>query len=100
MVRAVEHRHSEVDDRIAGQNPTRPGVLDSLFDRRHELPRNRTAEDIVDELEVTAARQWIQLDLAVAELTVAAGLFLVAAVRFGGGLDGLAIWDARWLQDH
>ena len=40
----------------------------------------------------------LDLDLAVAELAVAAGLLLVAAVRFGRGLDRLAIRDARRLQ--
>ena len=60
-----------------------PRVLDALLDRRHELPRDRAAEDVVDELEVAAARQRLELHLAVAELAVAAGLLLVPAVRFG-----------------
>ena len=45
--------------------------------------RDRAAEDVVDELEVRAARQRLHADLAVAELAVAAGLLLVAAVRLG-----------------
>ena len=69
-----------------------------FLDGRHELPRNRAAEDVVHELEVGAARQRLDLDLAVAELAVAAGLLLVAAVRFRGRLDRLAIRDARRLQ--
>ena len=64
----------------------------------HELARDRAAEDVVDELEVGAARQRLDLDLAVAELAVAAGLLLVAAVRFGRRLDRLAVRDARRLQ--
>ena len=66
----------------------------------NELPRDRTAEDVVDELEVAAARQRLELDLAVAELAVAAGLLLVPAVRFGRRGDGFAIGDARQLQVH
>ena len=42
----------------------------------------------------------LHLDLAVAELTVAAGLLLVPAVRFGRRLDRLAVRDARRLQVH
>ena len=45
-----------------------------------------------------AARQRLDLDLAVAELAVAAGLFLVPAVRVGGHGDRLAIGNARQLQ--
>ena len=83
MVRAVEHRHAEIDHRIAGEVAARPRVLDALLDRRHELARDRAAEDVVDELEIGAARQRLDFDLAVAELAVAAGLLLVPAVRFG-----------------
>jgi len=65
---------------------------------RHELPRDRAAEDVVHELEVGAARQRLDPDLAVAELAVAAGLLLVSSVRLGRRLDGLAIRDAGRLQ--
>ena len=58
-------------------------VLDALLDRRDVLPRDRAAEDVVLELEVAAARQRLDPDLAVAELAVAAGLLLVPAVRLG-----------------
>ena len=68
-----------------------------FLDRRDELARDRAAEDVVDELEVAAARQRLELDLAVAELAVAAGLLLVAAVRLGRRRDRLAVGDARQL---
>ena len=77
-----------------------PRVLDPLLDRRHELARDRAAEDVVDELEIAAARQRLEPDLAVAELPVAAGLLLVAAVRLGRGGDRLAVRDPRQLQVH
>src|SRR5204862_5082647 len=60
--------------------------------------RNRAAEDVVHELEVAAARQRLELDLAVAELPVPAGLLLVPAVRLGRGGDRFAIRDPRQLQ--
>ena len=66
----------------------------------HELPRNRAAEDVVDELEIGAARQRLHRDLAVAELAVAARLLLVAAVGLDLGGDRLAVGDARRLERH
>ena len=93
-------RDAEVDHRVAGEVAAHARVLDALLDRRNELPRNRAAEDVVDELEIGAARQRLDLDLAVAELAVAAGLLLVAAVRLGRRLDRLAIRNARRLQVH
>ena len=45
-----------------------------------------------------AARQRLHADLAVAELAVAAGLLLVAAVALGRGLDGLAVGDLGLLE--
>ena len=44
--------------------------------------------------------QRLHADLAVAELAVAAGLLLVAAVRLGGRRDRLAVGDPRRLQVH
>ena len=71
-----------------------------FLDGGDELPRDRAAEDLVDELELAAARQRLHADLAVAELAVAAGLLLVAAVSVDARRDGLAIGDARRLQVH
>ena len=62
--------------------------------------RDRAAEDLVDELELAAARQRLHADLAVAELAVAAGLLLVAAVRLDARRDRLAVGDAWRLQLH
>ena len=98
VVGAIEHRHAEVDHRVAGEIPARARVLNAFFDRGHELARDGAAEDVVDELEVGAARQRLHPYLAVAELAVAAGLFLVPAVRLGRRLDRLAVRDARRLQ--
>src|SRR5690606_11679519 len=50
---------------------------------RDPLPRNGAAGDLVHELETLAARQWLHLDDAIPELTVTAGLLLMAAAHFG-----------------
>ena len=98
MVRAVVERDAEVDHRVAGEVAAHARFLDALFDRRNELPRDRAAEDLVDELELAAARQRLHPDLAVAELAVPAGLLLVPAVRLDARRDRLAVGDARRLE--
>src|SRR6187397_3232848 len=100
MERPVEDGRLEVDHREAGEEAAEPGVLDAFFDGRDELPGNRAAEDVVDELEVAPARQRLDLDLAIAELPVAARLLLVSAVRLGGRGDRLAVRNPRRLQVH
>ena len=73
---------AEVDDRDSrrGSRAARDSWM-PFSTGGNELARDRAAEDLVDELEVAAARQRLHRDLAVAELAVAAGLLLVAAVR-------------------
>ena len=100
VIRAVEDRRLEVHHRVAGEEPAHPRFLDALLDGRHVLARDRAAEDVVDELEIAAARQRLDPDLAVAELSVAAGLLLVASVRLGRRGDRLAIRNPRRLEVH
>src|SRR4029079_2835810 len=95
VIRAVEDRRLEVDHWVAGQEATRACVLDAFLDRRDELARNGATEDVVLELEVAAARQRLDADLAIAELAVAAGLLLVPAVGLGRRGDRFPIGDAR-----
>ena len=71
-----------------------------FLDRGNEPARDRAAEDLVDEFELAAARQRLHLDLAVAELAVAAGLLLVPAVRLDARRDRLAIRNAWRLEQH
>ena len=59
---------------------------------------NRAAEDFVGELEVAAARQRFHLDPAIAELAVAAGLLLVAALDVGPAANGFAVGNLRRFQ--
>src|SRR5207245_2118624 len=63
------------------------------------LPGNRASEHLVDELEVAAARKRLDLDLAVGELSVSAGLLLVPSVRIGRPRDRLPIRNFRRMED-
>ena len=100
MIGAVVEDDFEVHHRIAGEIAARGRVLDSLFDGGNEVPGNGAAEDIVDELELGAARERFHLDLAIAELAMAAGLFLVAALHVGSAPNGFPIGDLGRLQDY
>ena len=62
------------------------------------MSRNRAAENFVGEFELSAARQRLHADPAVAELAVAAGLLLVAALHVGLAANGLAIGNFRRVQ--
>src|SRR6185437_12291920 len=73
-------------------------LLDALFDRGDEVARDGAAEDLVDELEASAAFERLHADLAVAELAVAAGLLLVPSLHVGPAQDGLPVGHARSAQ--
>src|SRR2546429_6446926 len=51
-------------------------------------------------LEFAASRQGLHLDLAITELAVAAGLFLVPALHVGAPANGLAVGHLGRLQIH
>ena len=95
MVLAVVEDDPEVDHRIAREEALPADLLDALLDGRDEVARDRAAVDVVHELEVLPAGQRLDLDPAVGELAVAAGLLLVAAVRLGLARDRLAVGDLR-----
>ena len=59
-------------DRESGEEAFETCVLDSLFNSRDVLTRNRTAEDLVDEFEHAPARERFHGDLAIGELAVSA----------------------------
>src|SRR5262249_10159418 len=73
-------------------------VANTLFDRRNPVFRNRSAENIVDELDALAALDRLELHAADAELAVPAGLFLVLAFGVGLTADGFAVGHFGRLQ--
>ena len=100
VVLPVLQSDAEIDHREAGQVALLARVLDPLLDRGDVLARDRAAEDLVDELEVGAARQRLDRDLAVGELPMASRLLLVPAVRVRGLRDRLAVRHLRRMEDH
>ena len=74
VVRAVDQRDLDVDHRVAGEDAVVSASRDALLDRGDVLPRDRAADDLVDELEALAGLVRLDLELDVAVLAVAAGL--------------------------
>src|SRR3990172_4709307 len=70
----------------------------ALLDSRDVLPGDGPAKNVIYELKLAAARQWLHFDFAVAELAVTAGLLLVAALDVGGTADGFTVRDFRGLE--
>ncbi len=99
MVGTVIEHHTKIDDRESGEIAARGGVADSFFHGRNVILRNRAAKNIVDELELAAARQRFHPDLAVAVLPVATGLFFVTSLHVGLPADRLAIRNLGRLQN-
>ena len=98
MIRTVEDGHLKVDYRIAGEEAGGGCFKDAFLDRWNEVLRNGSAEDFIGELEFRAARKRLHADPAIAELAVAAGLFLVTALDLGLAADGFPIRNFRRVQ--
>src|SRR6185436_20710858 len=90
VVGAVDERHRKIDHR----EPKRP-VLErvdyAFFHRRDVVARHHTAGDAILELEAGPTRQRLDLEHHVAELTVTAGLLLMAAALCDRLANRLAI---------
>ena len=98
MKRAVIERDREVDHGVAGKIAPSACLLNTLLDGWDEPPRDGATEDLVDDLELLSAFERRALDLAITELSMAAGLLLVASMRFGRCLDRLPIRNPGQLE--
>src|SRR5262245_61262339 len=94
MIRAVDQRDRDIDDRIT-LGPLLHRVLHAGLDRGNPLARDGAPGDLVDELKALAARQGLHLDDAIAELAVSAGLLLVTAALFSALADCFLV-GRRW----
>src|SRR3954469_15631697 len=95
VVLAVDERHADVHDRVAGAHAVGECLLDALLDGRDELDRHGPAADLRDEVEALAGRR-LDVDVDDAVLARAAGLTDEAALDLlGGAADGLAVGDLR-----
>src|ERR1019366_8322675 len=88
VVGAVVQNDPEVNHREASEKAALCGLDNALLDGGDIVLGNRAAEDLIDELEVAAARHGLHLDLAIAKLAVSATLFFVAALHIGLATDG------------
>src|SRR6185312_17534556 len=92
---AVVDDHANVLQRIARDVARLQHLAHPFLHRGDELPGNRPAFHCIDELESLSARQRLDLEVNLAELTSPAGLFFVPAMAFRLGANRLPEWD-RW----
>src|SRR5204863_5264530 len=95
---AVHEADANALDRRAGELAVLHRLLDALVHRWPEALLDHAADDLVDELVALALGQRLEHDLAVAELTAAAGLLLVAVPRARFLADRLEVRDVRLVQ--
>ena len=100
MKAAVGEGGLEVRERIARDDAPLRGLAHALLDGGPEVARDGAADDV--RLEDHARPRGLRLDLEpdVAELSVAAGLTLIAALRGRLPADGLAVRDLRGVHLH
>ena len=85
--------------RVSGEEAPLAGLPDALLDRRAVVLRNRAAEDLVDELEVLAALQRLDLILQSANCPRPPVCFLWRPWPSAVSLDRLAVGHLRRVQD-
>ena len=98
MIRAVVHSHANARERVAGNDAVLHGLLDTLVHGGDQRARNTAAHDLVHKL-IAIARavgpnERLHAQPAVAVLTGAAGLLLMAALVTCRTANGLAIRNA------
>jgi len=91
VVGTVVEADPEVDHRVTGKIASCGRLDDAFFHGGDEVAGNGAAENVIHELEARTAHQGFQLDPAVAVLAMAAGLFLVFALRIGLGANRLPV---------
>src|SRR5690242_14330590 len=91
MERAVDDSDANIHDRIAGDNTALQRLLDTLFDARDKLLRNRSANDLVDKFKALTGLQRLDFQLAVAILAGTACLALKGNAGRRLAMDAFAI---------
>src|SRR4051794_19327039 len=86
---AVDQRHPEIDQGVAGQYALGQLTANAFLHRRYELPRHRSADDALGEFEAGPTCQWLDLHHADRILTMSAGLLDEAALHLDGTNEGL-----------
>ena len=92
VIGAVDQRHRDIDHRKS-QWPVLERVEHAFFHRRDVIARHHTTGDLFLEFETRAARQRLDVEHHIAELTVTAGLLLVTSTLLRAFANGLAITD-------
>ena len=98
MLHPVDEQHPHSLHRRARELAVLHCLAHSLVDGRTVTLRDHAANDLVDELVTLVPFKRLEHDLAVAELTAASSLLLVAPLGPRLPADRLEIRDARLMQ--
>src|SRR5574337_385884 len=98
MVRAVVKRNPHIDDGIPGQASFSHRLYDPLLDCRYVLLGNHPSHDLVDEFVPPTARERLQLNPAIAVLSMTPGLFLMLPLNLSSPVNGLLVRHAGRLH--
>src|SRR4029077_15704062 len=96
VVRAVDQRDDDVDDRVTGDDSRLQRCAHALLDRGDELTRDASLRDLVLEHETGATLARPHINLRVTELAFATGLADETTHTMGRLLDGFLVGDL-WL---
>ena len=91
VVGAVIKGYFEIDGWKSRQCAFQARFLDSFFDGRDILLRNRASKYFVGELKLRTSRERFNANLAISELAVTAGLFLVPPLDVSLTTDGFSV---------
>ena len=98
MVLAIDQYHGAVRQFVASEDAASRGFEHAFLDCRDVLPRYRTADNLLLELQPGAAFQRFHLEVDAGVLPVSASLFLVRVIRLGAFCNGLAVLNAGQRQ--
>src|SRR5512140_3850050 len=93
VIRTLDQAYRDVDHGISGDDAPLGRLHDPLLDGRHIHPRNRAADDLVDELEPLPLLRRLDGDPDVTVLAATAGLADVASFLLHLARDRLAVGD-------
>ena len=97
VVAAVQQGGFQSHHGVARQHALLGGEADALLDRREEVLGHAAAEHLFFKDDLLAVAR-LEVDDDIAELAVAAGLLLMAALLLAGLADGLTVGDAGSLE--
>ena len=100
MIGAIVKRRFDIDHWITGEVAARHRFSNPLLHRRDIIPRDRAADDLVDEFKPAAMGQRFDFDPSIAKLAMSAGLFFLPSLGAGAAANGFFIGHLGRFEHH